>query len=212
MKGLPFDIPRSLNTYIKQFESDPDNGINNLKARLKKRGMDAAGFFLLAWLFHNNDQQDQAIEYALKSKCCAPGSPFLEHLHYFLVHPERFNAWNPYNYSFEEKEQESPMVQSGYALDLDLLIKQLSNAENKRITISPDSKDDRNLGEKSEKVEDIASETLALIYEKQKRYEEAIRTLEKLKQIKPHKSDTYSEEIRRIDGLRSKVASSSEKN
>jgi tetratricopeptide (TPR) repeat protein len=201
MQGLPFEIPASLSSYITQFESDPDKGIEKLKTYLKKRGSDAAGYFLLAWLYHTNGQQEEAIESALKSKCCAPGSPFLEHLHYFLVHPEQFNAWKPFNDDVEKRKPESSVLQSGFTIDLDLLIEQLSKEENRRITIPTDHRDDRDLGKNSEKVSDIASETLARIYEKQKRYDEAVRTLEKLQQIKPHKAETYSTEINRIKKL-----------
>lgn len=199
MQGLPFEIPRSLSSYLTQFESDPDKGIANLENHLKKRGMDAVGFFLLSWLYHINNRQDEAIFYALKAKCCAPGSPLFEHLHYFLVHPARFDAWKPFSDELSPKEPDIPAIQSGYTLDLDQLIEQLSLAENKKITISPGKKDDRNLGEKSERISDIASETLAKIYEKQERFQEAIRTLEKLQHIKPNKSDYYRKEINRLE-------------
>ncbi|MDI6402993.1 hypothetical protein QLX67_13380, partial [Balneolaceae bacterium ANBcel3] len=87
MQGLPFEIPESLQPYISQFESDPESGIANLKAHIKKRGMDAVGFSLLAWLCQENGNQEDALKYALKAKVCAPGSPFIEYLHYFLIHP-----------------------------------------------------------------------------------------------------------------------------
>lgn len=201
MRPLPFEIPRSLSSYITQFDNDPDKGIANLENHLKKRGMDAVGYFLLAWLYHKNGQQDDAIHYALKAKSCAPGSPLFEHLHYFLVHPHHFNAWKPFDSDTKFSDEEASVTQSGYTLDLDQLIEKLSKAESKKITVPPDSKDDRNLGEKSENVGDIASETLARIYEKQSRFEEAILAIEKLKQIKPHKADYYDGELQRLQDL-----------
>ncbi len=198
MQQLPFNIPRSLSSYITQFENEPDKGIANLENHLKKRGMDAVGFFLLSWLYYQNSQKDQAIHYALKARCCAPGSPLLEHLHYFLVHPRHFNAWKPFESDYSTSSENAASVPAGYTLDLDQLIEELSRAEDNKIVISPDKEDDRNLGEKAEKVSDIASETLAKIYEKQERFEEAIRTLEILQQIKPNKSEHYKNEIRRL--------------
>jgi len=199
MQGLPFEVPRSLSSYITQYGSDPDKGITNLEAHLKKRGMDAVGYFLLSWLYYSNNNQEKAIEYSLKAKCCAPGSPFFEHLHYFLVHPAKFSAWKPFDSELDDNTREIPSGQYGYTLDLDTLIEQLSKAESKKIKISPEAeKDNRNLAKKAEMVGDIASETLAKIYEKQNRYDEAIQTLEKLKQIKPGKSSYYDGEMKRL--------------
>ncbi|MDG5766124.1 hypothetical protein QA596_01510 [Balneolales bacterium ANBcel1] len=202
MQGLPFDIPRSLSSYLTQFESDPEKGIANLESHLKKRGMDAVGYFLLSWLYHNNQQQKEAIHYALKAKCCAPGSPLFEHLHYFLVHPQRFDAWKPFQETDPVHDGREPGdAPSGHTLDLDRLIEQLSFAENKKITISPDITDDRNLSVKSEKVGDIASETLAKIYEKQGRYSEAVNTLKMLRVVKPAKASVYDDKISQIERL-----------
>ncbi len=207
MQGLPFEIPQSLGSYLTQFDNDPEKGIANLEALLKKRGLDAVGFFLLSWLYHNNHQKEKAIHYALKAKCCAPGSPFFEHLHYFMVHPDHFQAWKPFSSespdaeSAETAEEATPGSPAEKSLNLDRLIEQLSLVEKKKIAISIDEKDDRNLGEKSEKVGDIASETLATIYEKQKKYGDALRTLNKLCQTRPKNADFYQSEIKRIQEL-----------
>ncbi len=198
MQGLPFEIPQSLSTYLTQFENDPEKGIANLEAFLRKRGMDAVGYFLLSWLYHKNQQQDEAIHYALKAKCSAPGSPFFQHLHYFLIHPDHFEAWKPFASDTAAGEEVETGPASQTALNLDQIIEQLGEAENNRITITPDFDDDRNLGEKSEMVGDIASETLAMIYEKQKKYSDALRTFNKLIKTRPHKADFYQQEIERI--------------
>jgi len=249
MHELPFEIPQSLRGYLTQFENDPDRGIANLEAFLKKRGMDAVGYFLLSWLYLNNGQKEDAVQCALKAKCFAPGSPFFQHLHYFLVHPDHFEAWKPFapdaeepvdleepvNAGEEAEEAEDADAAAGNdgepadhadaspfdvpleeyeeaaeadtdssddpALNLDTLIEQISDAEKRKITISADTDDDRNLGEKSEKVGDIASETLAMIYEKQKKYPDALRTLNKLSKTRPDKADHYRQEIERIRTL-----------
>ncbi len=285
MQELPFEIPQSLSSYVAQFENDPEKGIANLEAFLKKRGMDAVGYFLLSWLYFNNDQKEEAVHYALKAKCCAPGSPFFEHLHYFMVHPDHFEAWKPFAPDADdvdetndepeagaesepelepepdpgmepepevepEQEQESepepepelksrpesetelePEVEPGKesgkadvpetqtdsdkktgariasedpALNLDNLIEELSDAEKKKITLAAEGNDDRDLGEKSRNVGDIASETLAKIYEKQKKYSDALRTLNKLCETRPDKVAFYNEEILRIRSLMNK--------
>jgi len=254
MQELPFEIPQSLNSYLTQFQNDPDKGIANLKAFLKKRGMDAVGYFLLSWLCLNDGRKEEALQHALRAKSYAPGSPFFQHLHYFLVHPDHFEAWKPFapdeelesdseTAAEQELESSSTAGQEGEtaqepgtvnsadeqadpevsgpetgtpasvsaetdenaeadpSLNLDNLIEQLSDAEKKKITISTESEDDRNLGEYSEKVSDIASETLAKIYEKQKKYSDALRTLNKLSSTRPDKADHYRQEIERIRTL-----------
>ncbi len=205
MEELPFEIPPSLSSYITQFLSDPDAGIAGLEAHLKKRGMDAVGFFLLSWFCYNNEKKDQAIHYAFKAKCSAPGSPFLEHLHYYLVHPDHFDAWKPHTEgnaaSLNAIDQQDSSDPAGYALNLDQLIEQLSRAENKKITISSGPEADHNPEETSERVDDVVSETLAKIYEKQEKFNEAIQTLEKLRQIKPGKASYYENEIRRLRAI-----------
>ncbi|MDZ7693336.1 MAG: hypothetical protein U5K69_19840 [Balneolaceae bacterium] len=66
---------------------------NKLKNHLKKRGPDAVGYFLLAWFYHVEGNKDKAIRAALKAKVFAPGSPLMDKLHYYLSHPDAFEAW-----------------------------------------------------------------------------------------------------------------------
>lgn len=197
MHELPFDIPESLGSYLTQFNSDPDKGIANLEAYLKKRGMDAVGFFLLSWMCLKSNKQDEALNYALKAKCYAPGSPFFEHLHFFLSHPKRFQAWKPTGTDIIQDESFSG-YQAAESLNLDHLIEKLNEAGEKKISIPSGAIDDRDLSEKSERTDDIASETLARIYEKQEKFDHALRTLDKLIQIRPRKAGYYNNEITRI--------------
>jgi uncharacterized protein YqhQ len=44
----------------------------------------------------------------------------------------------------------------------------------------------------------VTSETLAKIYEMQKAYHDAIKTYEKLKEIKPDKIDKYNKKIKKL--------------
>ena len=322
MQELPFEIPQSLRSYVAQFENDPEKGIGNLESFLKKRGMDAVGYFLLSWLYINKGEKEQAVHYALKAKCFAPGSAFFQHLHYFIVHPDHFEAWKPFELELndsgesetetelelepepklepeqqlepetelepelepeqdhepepepghdfepesgkekqpdwepeaepepepelepeiepepelepelerkpdqdqkagqelvqeqEQEQEEEPEAESradaelesqeAPALQLDNLIEELSGAEKKKITLVSDGDDDRDLGEKSRKVGDIASETLAKIYEKQKKYPDALRTLNNLCKTRPEKATFYNEEMLRVRALMNK--------
>ena len=197
MQKLPFDIPDSLGSYLAQFESNPDKGIANLEAYLRKRGMDAVGFFLLSWMYLKSNRQDEALNYALKAKCYAPGSPFFEHLHFFLAHPDQFQAPKPTGTDIIQVESPTG-YQTAESLNLDQLIEKLNEAGDKKITIAAGTSDDRNLSEKSGMTDDIASETLARIYEKQEKYDHALRTLDKLIQIRPHKADHFNNEKMRI--------------
>lgn len=200
MLQIPFDIPQSLDTYTNLFEDDPDKAITKLETHLKKRGLDAVGYFLLAWLYHLNGENDKAIDQALKAKTYAPGSPLMENLHYFLVHPDAFDAWVPAKSYRDEEDVISYTGSSHYVLDLDELIAKLSKVEAKKIKPpTGKEKQDADLSEESEKVDDIVSETLANIHERQGRLKVAIDTFEKLKIKNNHKSDYYDEQISRLN-------------
>lgn len=197
MNGLPFKIPESLGSYLAQFESNPDKGIANLETYLGKRGMDAVGFFLLSWMYLKSNKHDEALNYALKAKCYAPGSPFFEHLHFFLVHPDKFQAWKPDRTDFIKGES-STDYQAAESLNLDHLIEKLNEAGDQKITIPSGNNDNRDLSEKSRMTDDIASETLARIYEKQEKFDHALRTLDKLIKVRPRKAGYYNNEKIRI--------------
>lgn len=61
--------------------------------------------------------------------------------------------------------------------------------------------DKRDLSEKSTDVDDIVTETLAVIHEKQSNYPAAIQTYERLKEANPSKEEYYSKQIKRLSGL-----------
>lgn len=196
MAQLPFNIPQSLRSFNERFEKNPAIGIQKLSRHLKKRGPDAVGYFLLAWFYHLDDQRQEAIRAALKAKNYAPGSPLMEHLHYFLVHPEQFEASVPtQNYSSSKKlthsKRKSPI------LDLDKLISMLEAVESQRIRIPTDDEpfDDTDLAKEAEKVDDIISETLAKIHVLQGKKKQAIEMYEQLKNIHPDKTEYFQEQI-----------------
>lgn len=200
MHQFPFTIPKSLSSYEEQFEDDPEKVITKLKKHLKKRGPDAVGHFLLSWFHHLRQEKQLATKEALKAKTYAPGSPLMEHLHYFLVHPEKFNAAVPVqsytslNNKLQQSSRNSPV------LDLDKLITLLEDVESQRIKIPDDgeSGNKEDLSKASEEVDDMVSETLAKIHSRQGRKKEAIKMYERLIDLNQDKADMYSEEIEKL--------------
>lgn len=198
MQTLPFNIPKSLFSYVEKFEEDPEKIIKKLQKHVKRRDPDAVGHFLLAWFHHLQDQNKEAVKEALIAKTYAPGSPLMEHLHYFLVHPELFEASIPSaQYSSEKKLQHASRTSP--ILDLDRLIEMLEAVESQRFQISLDGEtDETDLSEKSTEVEDIISETLAKIHVTQGNKKEAIKMYERLITINEDKADIYSSEISKL--------------
>lgn len=202
MPKLPFDIPPSLSSYVEQFDEQPEKVTQKLKSHLKKRGLDSVGHFLLAWFYHLRGMREKAINHAMKAKTFAPGSPLMEHLHYFLVHPQSFEAWLPGGLQRRHPNKKHRLDQPSPALDLDELIAKLSAIESKRIK-PPENLDavsDADLSEPASEVENIASETLAKIYEQQGKTKKAVSTYKRLKEIYPDKSDYFQEQIVRLSG------------
>lgn len=200
MHQFPFKIPKSLYSYAELFEDAPFKTIKRLKKQLRKRGPDAVGYFLLAWFYHLLDDNQNAIREALRAKTYAAGSPLMEHLHYFLVHPEVFEATVPAQIyatgkTFIQGTRKSPL------LDLDALISMLEEVESQRIRIP--SKDepynDVDLSEDAGNVDDIASETLAKIHILQGNRAEAIAVYQKLIQLHPEKATAYNAQIKSIE-------------
>lgn len=205
MSEFPFNIPKSLTTYVEQFENDPLKVTTKLKKQLDKRGPDAVGYFLLAWFYYLKGIKEHAVEYAIKAKTYAPGSPLMEKLHYYFSHPDLFEAWTPPDSSIKTDQKIDSTKGPEPFLDLDDLISSLTEVESKRIA-PPSEKDSGLISVDLEDVEgdidDIASETLANIHEKQGKTEAAIRTYKKLKKLNKGKSDFYKEQITRLKQLR----------
>lgn len=199
---LPFNIPKSLSSYVEKFEDNPDEIINKLKKHLKRRGPDAVGHFLLSWFYHLQNDSKKAIQQALKAKTYAPGSPLMEHLHYFLVHPERFEAAVP-NQSYNASSTGIKLQQGSRTspvLDLDRLIEMLEAVESKRIQIPENEEDvdDTDLSKESEQIDDLASETLAKIHAKQGRKKEAIKMYERLIARDQDKAEHFEQQINKL--------------
>ena len=193
-----YQIPESYKSYLEKFESDPEDAISRLKSRIEKRNAGAVGYFFLAWLhFHNNDKEN-AIEAAWQAKVRAPGSRFMERLHYYLSHPRNFDAWVPEKKQAEFKRSIYNHERAHPISDLDNLISRLSSVERKRLNPKDLENDQRDLSEKSSDVDDIVTETLAIIHEKQGNFQAAIQTYERLRGINPSKEEHYKKQIDRL--------------
>jgi tetratricopeptide (TPR) repeat protein len=168
-----------------------------LERQVAKRDPDAVGHFLLAWFHHVQGNQNKAIAEALKAKTYAPGSPLMEHLHYFLLHPEQFEAKIPQS----GKKGRKVLVQgsrTAQILDLDRLIELLEAVESQRVNYSYEEVSDEDLSEDSSDVAEIISETLAKIHEAQGNKKEAIHMYERLVIVNEEKADTYTSKIEEL--------------
>ena len=204
MSDLPFEIPKSLASYVEHFEDDPLNATTRLKKQLKKRGPDAVGYFLLSWFYHLKGMDDKAVEEALKAKTLAPGSPFFEKLHYYLSHPNRFEAWEPVSSEGNSSASSTAGHTTGPVLeDLDMLIQQLSEVEAVRMSIQTGERLEGKAAwdSASDDTDDIVSETLARIHEDQGKTDAAINIYERLTKLNKEKKDYYKEQIARLKKL-----------
>lgn len=200
MQDFPFNIPKSLSSYVEKFDEDPKLITQKLKKHLKKRGPDAVGHFLLSWFFHLRGMDKEAIAEALKAKTFAPGSPLMEHLHYFLVHPEKFEAAVPTSSYSSGPTKLQQAARTSSVLDLDRLIEMLEKVESKRIQIHGEDEefDDTDLAKESEKVDDLVSETLAKIHAQQGRAKEALKMYQRLIEVNADKADHYQKQIDKL--------------
>lgn len=204
MKLEPYLIPKSFQSYFEQFETEPEAALQRLENHVKKRNTGAAGYYFLAWLHHKHGNQEKAIQAAWQAKVQAPGSKAMEQLHYFLVHPQSFEAWEPeiekepFRKDYQSRDDHAHPIQ-----DLDSLIDKLSSVESKRIKpdLSANEEDQPDLSEPSSQVEDIVTETLAVIHEKQGNYKGAIETFKKLRKTNSSNKEHYDEEIFRLQQL-----------
>jgi tetratricopeptide (TPR) repeat protein len=194
-----YQIPESYKSYIEKFETDPEDAIARLETRVEKRSAGAIGYFFLAWLYLRNGNRERAIEAAWRAKVRAPGSRFMERLHYFISHPHAFDAWKPEKTKDELKRKIHEFDRPHPISDLDALINRLASIETRRIRPIPsDDGNQPDLSEKSEDVDDIVTETLAVIHEKQKNYSAAIETYRRLKETNSSREEHYEKQILRL--------------
>lgn len=201
MEKLPFQIPKSLASYVEQYEKNPVKTIERFKKQLKRRGPDAVGFFILAWFYYQQGEKEKALQCAIKAKTLAPGSPFLENVHYFFSHPKLFDAWRSTSSNVANSYNE---ISSSSSTGLNSLIEKLSSAQNQKINMNT------NTGSKSRKnqqpydnkeVDSIVSETLAKVHEAQGNNTAAIRMYKILRDTKTDNSGFYDTKIKELEKL-----------
>ena len=199
MMDFPFQLPQSLSSYLDLFSIDQDKTVEKLEAHLKKRGHDAVGHFLLSWIYLQINNKPKAIEQALIAKTFAPGSPFLEYLHYFITHPDALNAYLPQTVTRDSKKVKKGISASNFLLDLESIISRLSHVEGHKITIkSIEENIDVDLSEQSISIDDLATETLATIHVAQGNKENAIIIYKKLIEKQPEKKSYFEEKIQAL--------------
>lgn len=194
-------IPKSYQSYLEQFETDPEKAISRLKTRIEKRNTGSVGYFFLAWLHLKNNNKEKALDAAINAKIMAPGSRFMGRLPYFIQHPHAFDAWQPKKMRVDRKREYNQPDQAYPIQDLDLLISKLSSIERRRYSESDlKNREQHDLSKESVQVEDIVSETLAVIHEKQENYSAAIKTYKRLlsETDNSSKKEHYQKQIDRI--------------
>ena len=132
MNRIPRKIPHSLRSYLEQYQKDPERAIERLEKHLKRRGPDAVGHYLLAWLYHLKGDRKKAVENAWRAKIFAPGSPAMERLHYYMAHPDHFDAWTPGHDDVGTARMHSTEHRHAIS-DLDSLSSRLSSVKTTRI-------------------------------------------------------------------------------
>jgi len=200
MKLPTGEVPDSYQIYFEQFESDPQGTIKKLENHVTRRNSGAVGYYLLAILCRKAGNLSDAVKFALSAKILAPGSKFFNRLPYYIQHPDLFEAWVPEKnlpstLAGEHKTHSHPIG------DLDQLISRLSGIETRRIKISEDKTNDEDLSKSSANVDDIVTETLALIHEKQGSYKAAINVYKQLRLANTSQKERYDREILRLQKL-----------
>lgn len=202
MKSFPFPLPESLKSHLELFERKPERAIEGLHKHLKRRGNDAVGYFLLGWLYLQHGDQVNALKCASMAKAFAPGSPFFSYLPYYFQHPDRFDAWMP-GLQNEVKTSGSYEAESDlrFFVDIDRLIQQLSNPEATRIRLNQREDNDSVKHRPLNSGDDLATLTLAGIYENQGRINEAIKVLQTIARQDETQAAHCEAEITRLKSL-----------
>jgi tetratricopeptide (TPR) repeat protein len=207
MLSFPFEIPPSLYSYLEKFEEHPERITEKLATHLSRRGQNPIDQFLLAWLYLHQEDKESALKHAIKAKAFAPGSTLLEYLPYFIRHPESFNAWQPSTKAPDEQVTESVFSQPRYPesdMDLDALIEQISRVDPEKMGSGEweavdEETEQKDLSAGTDDVDDIVSETLATIYEKQNQFQQAIRVYRQLIELHPENREKYTQAIDRLE-------------
>lgn len=207
MQDFPFSLPQSLAGYLDTFQEEPEKTVSKLTKHLSRRGYDAVGTFLLSWFYLQLGERELAITHALKAKTYAPGSPFLEYVHYFLVHPGAFEAWKPESIHRDNRSRYISRPKN-FLMDLEALIGKLSEVEGRKITMEPNSTSgkeeedkDQDLSDSSKSTRKLASFTLIDIHASQGNFDLALALLRQMEKNQPSKKDQIARKREEIEAL-----------
>lgn len=207
----PDDFPTPLDTIAEIHLQDPDGAIERLNEHLEVEPHDAIAHFLMARFLQGKGLQKEAVEAAWKARIHAPGSLFFEKLPYYFRHPKGFEAFNPHSLPDAppvKQPSATPQPNIIDLADLDKMIDSLNQIQDPAIRLKEkdalayaEDEISNEWMEASEQVGDIATETLAGIYEKQGHIEEAINVYKRLLILKESGKERYEAEILRLSAL-----------
>lgn len=201
-KSFPFPLPESLKSHLELFNRKPDKAIEGLHKHLKRRGNDAVGYFLLGWLYLQSGDQVNALKCASMAKAFAPGSPFFNYLPYYFQHPDHFDAWMPeFTSAYTGNSTLHTENDHRFFVDIDRLIQQLSNPEATRIRLNQQDDAQKAKHPPMQRGDDLATLTLARIYENQGRITEAIKVLQTIARQDETRAAHCETEITRLKSL-----------
>jgi tetratricopeptide (TPR) repeat protein len=192
-----FPVPPSLVAYVRLYDESPDKAIAKMEAAYQKRRSDPVLLAWLSWMWLEQGQQADALRYANLAMVQAPGSPVIAQLRYLCIHPDGFAALSP-TWSVATASTASMSTDFGVPFDLDSLITKLSHAGKRKITLSESTEPNVDMAKESAKRGKIATHTLAIVHEKQGRYQEALDVYKQLLAAKPERESVYAEHIARI--------------
>ncbi len=192
-----FPVPPSLDAYVRLFDENPDLAISKMDAAFQKRRSDPVLLTWMCWMRLEQGDRSEALRAANLAMAQAPGSPIIAQLRYLCVHPDGFGALNP-TWSVATASSTSSSNDFGVPFDLDSLITKLSHAGKRKITLSESSEPMVDMAKESAKRGRIATHTLAMVHEKQGRFQEALDVFKQLLAAKPERESLYAEHIARI--------------
>lgn len=192
-----FPVPPSLDAYVRLFDENPVLAISKMDAAFQRRRSDPVLLTWLCWMRLEQGDRAEALRAANLAMAQAPGSPIVAQLRYLCAHPEGFAALSP-NWSVATATTASASNDFGVPFDLDSLITKLSHAGKHKITLSDASEPTVDMAKESAKRGKIATHTLAMVHEKQGRFQEALDVYKQLLAAKPERESLYAEHVARI--------------
>jgi tetratricopeptide (TPR) repeat protein len=192
-----FPVPPSLAAYVRLFQESPEKAISKMETAFQKRRSDPILLAWLCWMWLKQGNRVKALHAANCAITLAPGSPIIAQLRYLCAHPSGFQALNP-AFSTPAVSIKPTTNDFGVPFDLDSLITNLSLAGQRKISLVATDEPTVDLAQESAKRGQIATQTLAIVHEKQGRVKEALDVYRQLLAAKPDMETTYAEHIARL--------------